>query len=141
MIWVAALGSNLSAYFILAANSWMQHPVGYRINPVTHRAQLTSIWKVLTNSTVLAALPHVFFAGLVTAGVFVVAASAWHLARRSGRDTELFRRAAGALDGLPAADEDGRRGSPLQHLLVGLVLTVHGGHAERQQPAVGRPGA
>jgi cytochrome bd-type quinol oxidase subunit 1 len=78
MIWVAALGSNLSAYFILAANSWMQHPVGYRINPVTHRAQLTSIWKVLTNSTVLAALPHVFFAGLVTAGVFVVAASAWH---------------------------------------------------------------
>ncbi len=96
MIWLAALGSNLSAYFILAANSWMQHPVGYRINPVTHRAELTSIWKVLTNSTVLAALPHVFFAGLVTAGVFIVAASAWHLARRSGatvRDTELFRRA------------------------------------------------
>jgi cytochrome d ubiquinol oxidase subunit I len=96
MIWLAALGSNLSAYFILAANSWMQHPVGYRINPVTHRAELTSIWKVLTNSTVLAALPHVFFAGLVTAGMFLVAASAWHLARRPGRpvrDTELFRRA------------------------------------------------
>ncbi len=96
MIWLAALGSNLSAYFILAANSWMQHPVGYRINPVTHRAELTSIWKVLTNSTVLAALPHVFFAGLVTAGMFLVAASAWHLARRAGRpvrDTELFRRA------------------------------------------------
>ena len=96
MIWLAAIGSNLSAYFILAANSWMQHPVGYKINPVTHRAELTSIWKVLTNSTVLAALPHVFFAGLVTAGVFLVAASAWHLARRSGRtvrDTELFRRA------------------------------------------------
>jgi cytochrome d ubiquinol oxidase subunit I len=96
MIWLAALGSNLSAYFILAANSWMQHPVGYRINPVTHRAELTSIWKVLTNSTVLAALPHVFFAGLVTAGLFIVAASAWHLARRSGaevRSTELFRRA------------------------------------------------
>ena len=74
----------------------MQHPVGYKIDPVTHRAELTSIWTVLTNSTVLAALPHVFFAGLVTAGVFVVAASAWHLARRSGRsvrDTELFRRA------------------------------------------------
>ena len=96
MIWLAAIGSNLSAYFILAANSWMQHPVGYKINPVTHRAQLTSIWKVLTNSTVLAALPHVFFAGLVTAGVFIVAASGWHLARRPGksvRDTELFRRA------------------------------------------------
>ncbi len=44
-IWLAAIGTNLSAYFILAANSWMQHPVGYRINPVTHRAQLTSIWR------------------------------------------------------------------------------------------------
>jgi len=91
-----SLGTVLSAAFIMAANSWMQHPVGYRIDPVTHRAELTSIWKVLTNSTVLAALPHVFFAGLVTAGVFLVAASAWHLARRSGRpvrDTELFRRA------------------------------------------------
>ena len=90
-IWLAAIGSNLSAYFILAANSWMQHPVGYRINPVTHRAQLTSIWAVLTNSTVLAALPHVFFAGFVTAGIFMVAASAWHVARR--HDTEVFRRA------------------------------------------------
>jgi cytochrome bd ubiquinol oxidase subunit I len=91
MIWLAALASNLSAYFILAANSWMQHPVGFRINPVTHRAELTSIWAVLTNSTVLAALPHVFFAGLVTAGIFMVAASAWHVARKS-TDTGLFRR-------------------------------------------------
>jgi cytochrome bd ubiquinol oxidase subunit I len=39
-IWLAAVGTNLSAFFILAANSWMQHPVGYRINPVTHRTQL-----------------------------------------------------------------------------------------------------
>jgi cytochrome bd ubiquinol oxidase subunit I len=91
-IWLAAIGSNLSAYFILAANSWMQHPVGFRINPVTHRAELTSIWAVLTNSTVLAALPHVLFAGLVTAGVFMVAVSAWHVARKS-KDTGMFRRA------------------------------------------------
>jgi cytochrome d ubiquinol oxidase subunit I len=89
-IWLAAIGSNISAYFILAANSWMQHPVGFRINPVTHRAELTDIWAVLTNSTVLAALPHVFFAGFVTAGVFLAGASAWHLARRS--ETAMFRR-------------------------------------------------
>jgi cytochrome bd ubiquinol oxidase subunit I len=89
-IWFAAIGSNISAYFILAANSWMQHPVGYRINPVTHRAELTNIWAVLTNSTVLAALPHVFFAGFITAGIFLAAASAWHLARRN--ETALFRR-------------------------------------------------
>ncbi len=90
-IWIAAIGTNLSAFFILAANSWMQHPVGYVINPVTHRAQLTSIVALLTNSTVLAAWPHVILASFLCAGGVVIAASAWHLAR--GSDTELFRRA------------------------------------------------
>jgi cytochrome bd ubiquinol oxidase subunit I len=90
-IWLAAVGTNLSAFFILAANSWMQHPVGYRINPATHRTELTSIVALLTNSTVLAAWPHVIFAAFVTAGMVIVAASAWHLARRT--DTEVFSRA------------------------------------------------
>jgi cytochrome bd ubiquinol oxidase subunit I len=90
-IWLAAIGTNLSAYFILAANSWMQHPVGYRINPVTHRAQLTSIVALLTNSTALAAWPHVITASFLCAGGVIIAASAWHLAR--GNQTELFRRA------------------------------------------------
>jgi cytochrome bd ubiquinol oxidase subunit I len=90
-IWLAAIGSNVSAFFILAANSWMQHPVGYHINPATHRAELTSIMAVLTNSTVLAALPHVILAGFVTAGLFLIAVSAWHLARRN--EVDLFRRA------------------------------------------------
>src|SRR5512139_2482762 len=43
-MWMVALGSNVSALWILAANSWMQHPVGYKINPETNRAELTSIW-------------------------------------------------------------------------------------------------
>ncbi|MCO5999752.1 cytochrome ubiquinol oxidase subunit I [Actinoallomurus rhizosphaericola] len=90
-IWLAALGTNLSAYFILAANSWMQHPVGYRLNPVTHRAELTSITKVLTNSTTLVTFPHVLFGAFLTGGVFVVGVSAWHLARR--RETVLFGKA------------------------------------------------
>ncbi len=90
-IWLAAIASNLSAYFILAANSWMQHPVGYRVNPVTHRVELTSIWALMTNSTVLAAWPHVIFAGFVTAGAVVIAASAWHLARNS--QVDVFHRA------------------------------------------------
>jgi cytochrome d ubiquinol oxidase subunit I len=49
-IWVAAVGTALSAYFILAANSWMQHPVGYEYNPVTGRAELTDFLALLTNS-------------------------------------------------------------------------------------------
>src|SRR5438045_2535304 len=66
-------------------------PVGCRINPATHRAELTSIWKVLTNSTTLVTFPHVLFGGFLTGGVFLVGIAAWHLARRN--DAELFRRA------------------------------------------------
>jgi cytochrome bd ubiquinol oxidase subunit I len=88
-IWIAAIGTNLSAFFILAANSWMQHPVGYRMNPVTHRPQLTSIVAVLTNSTVLAAWPHVICAAFLIAGMVIAAASAWHVSR--GRQLEVFR--------------------------------------------------
>jgi len=94
-IWLAAIGTSLSAYFILAANAWMQHPVGYAINPVTHRAELTSIMALLTNSTALAAWPHVFFASFLITGAVVIAAAAWHLARaRAGTDgdRQLFRR-------------------------------------------------
>ncbi|WP_169948976.1 cytochrome ubiquinol oxidase subunit I [Microbispora sp. H11081] len=91
-IWLAAIGTNLSAYFILAANSWMQHPVGYRLNPVTGRAELTDIWAVLTNSTTLAAFPHVIFGAFVSAGAFVIGVSAWQLAR--GREKDLFRKSA-----------------------------------------------
>jgi cytochrome d ubiquinol oxidase subunit I len=88
-IWLAAIGTNISAFFILAANSWMQHPVGFRYNPTTHRAELTDIWAVLGNSTLMAALPHVLFGGFMTAGVFVIGVSAWHVARR--REVDVFR--------------------------------------------------
>ncbi|GAA2883509.1 cytochrome ubiquinol oxidase subunit I [Streptosporangium fragile] len=91
-IWLAAIGTNLSAYFILAANSWMQHPVGYRLNPETGRAELTDIWAVLTNSTTLATFPHVLFGAFVTAGAFVAGVSAWQLLRK--RHVELFRTSA-----------------------------------------------
>ncbi|MEO3854190.1 cytochrome ubiquinol oxidase subunit I [Acrocarpospora sp. B8E8] len=88
-IWLASIGTAISAYFILAANSWMQHPVGYRLNPVSGRAELTDIWAVLTNSTTLATFPHVIFGAFVTAGAFVAGVSAWQLARK--RDVALFR--------------------------------------------------
>ena len=85
-IWLAAIGTNLSAFFILAANSWMQHPVGFRINAERNRAELTSIWKVLTNSTVLVALPHTIVASFLTAGMFLVSVSAWLLYRNRQMD-------------------------------------------------------
>jgi cytochrome d ubiquinol oxidase subunit I len=87
-IWLASIGTILSAYFILAANSWMQHPVGYRLNPVTNRAELTDFGAVLTNSTTLVTFPHTITACLLTGGAFMLAVSAWHLARQ--RDREVF---------------------------------------------------
>ncbi|MGW5156701.1 cytochrome ubiquinol oxidase subunit I [Nonomuraea wenchangensis] len=89
-IWLAAIGTNVSAYFILAANSWMQHPVGYRIN--NGRAELTDIWAVLTNSTTLVTFPHVIAGGFLVAGGFVLGVSAWFLMRR--REVDVFRPAA-----------------------------------------------
>lgn len=88
-IWLVSIGTMLSAYFILAANSWMQHPVGYIVNPVSGRAELTDFGAVLTNSTAVGAFTHTITAAWVTAGIFVVAISAWHLAR--GTHTDVFR--------------------------------------------------
>ncbi|NRQ30565.1 cytochrome ubiquinol oxidase subunit I [Nonomuraea sp. NN258] len=90
-IWAAAIGSNLSAYFILAANAWMKHPVGYEV--VDGKARMTDIWAVLTNSTALAQVPHVIGAAFVVAGGFVLAVSGyWLLKTRAG----MWRSAARA---------------------------------------------
>ncbi len=89
-IWLLALGVNLSAYFILAANSFMQHPVGVRFNPTTGRAELRSIGDLLTNITALATFPHVVAGAWLVAGGFVLAVSAWHLAHRP-ESAETFR--------------------------------------------------
>ncbi|MFG3436378.1 cytochrome ubiquinol oxidase subunit I [Nonomuraea sp. NPDC047897] len=78
-IWAAAIGSNLSAYFILAANAWMKHPVGYEV--VDGRARMTDLWAVLTNSTALAQVPHVIGAAFIVAGGFVLAVSGYWLLR------------------------------------------------------------
>ncbi|MGE3287116.1 MAG: cytochrome ubiquinol oxidase subunit I [Pseudonocardia sp.] len=88
-IWLAAIGTMLSAYFILAANSWMQHPVGYVINDARGRAELVDFGAVLTNNTAVAAFAHTITAAFVTGGMFLIAISAWHLAR--GNETDVFR--------------------------------------------------
>ena len=89
-IWLVALGTWLSAYFILVANSWMQHPVGYKL--VDGEAHLTDVWALLSNPFALRAYLHVLLVGLTTGSIVVLGISCWHLLR--GRDTELFRRAA-----------------------------------------------
>jgi cytochrome d ubiquinol oxidase subunit I len=89
-IWAVAVGGVLSAAFIMAANSWMQRPVGYQLNG--GRAQLTDIWAVLTSIVFLWAYLHVLAASLVTGSVVMLAVSAWQLRRRSSPD--MFQRSA-----------------------------------------------
>jgi len=92
-IWMVVLGTQLSAYFILAANSWMQNPVGFRYNADRGRAELTDIWAVLTNKVVLVTYPHTIFAAFMVGGAFVAGVAIWHLVRRPGVDTGAFRTA------------------------------------------------
>ena len=93
-IWAAAIGSMLSAYAILAANSWMQNPVGYRIDPDTGRAQLTDIGAVLGNKVALITFPHTIAGCFLTAGALMAGVALWHLRRRpTGPDAAAFRSA------------------------------------------------
>ncbi|TDC22688.1 cytochrome ubiquinol oxidase subunit I [Streptomyces sp. 8K308] len=88
-IWTVAVGTVISAYFILAANSWMQHPVGYRINEESGRAELTDFWHVLTQNTAVAQFFHTITAAFLTGGAFMVGIAAYHLIRH--RHTAVMR--------------------------------------------------
>jgi cytochrome d ubiquinol oxidase subunit I len=105
-MWIASAGTLLSAYFILAANSWMQHPVGYHYNPVTHREELTSFLAVMTNPEQLATFPHTVAGCFLTAGALVAGIAMWHLIRNpEAEGVTAFRSAAkaGAITTLAAA--------------------------------------
>ena len=85
-IWMAWIGAVMSAYFILAANSFMQNPVGYRMADDGGRAELIDIGAVLTNRVALGAFPHTLFAAFMFAAAVVIAVAAWHLARHQNQE-------------------------------------------------------
>src|SRR5499425_995029 len=85
-IWMVAVGSLLSAMFILAANSWMQHPVGYKM--VNGQPQLDNIVAVFTNPVFLWGYGKVVLASITTGTLVMLAVSAWHL--RKGKDPKIF---------------------------------------------------
>ncbi len=90
-LWAAVIGSIVSAYFIIAANSWMQHPVGVTVGP-DGRPRQVDFLAVLTNNTALAAFSHALVAALLVAGALLVGVGLYQLRRRAlaGRpDTEV----------------------------------------------------
>ncbi len=82
-IWLVAIGSTISAYWIIIANAWMQHPVGFQI--VNGQAHLTSFAAVALNPKGLSWFWHIWFGGLTVAAFFVLAVSAYHLRRATAR--------------------------------------------------------
>ena len=114
-IWIFALGSWLSAFFIIAANSWMQRPVGSTI--ADGRAELTDVWALMSNRLGIVASTHVILVGVTTACVVVFGIACWHLVRRQN---ELFLPAAklALIVGVPVSALNLAIGSHL-----GVVIT------------------
>lgn len=88
--WLVAIGSNMSALWILIANGWMQNPVGAEFNFETMRMELTSFGELLFNPVAQVKFVHTVAAGYVTGSVFVLAISSWYLLKR--RDLGFARR-------------------------------------------------
>jgi cytochrome d ubiquinol oxidase subunit I len=89
-IWAVSAGTALSALFIMAANSWMQHPVGYQM--VNGKPVLNDIWALFTNPVFLWGYSKVLLASLVTGAMVMLAVSAWQL--RRGQDKDVFLKTA-----------------------------------------------
>src|SRR5262245_20756476 len=89
-IWLVAIGSNLSALWILLANGWMQHPVGYVVNEANGRAELVDFFALITNPKGWIFFWHTISDGLAMAAFFILAVSAYHLFRQ--QNVDFFKR-------------------------------------------------
>ncbi len=88
--WLVAIGSNLSALWILVANGWMQFPTGTHFNPDTARNEMTSFWEVLFSPVAMNKFLHTITSGFVLSSIFVIGVSAWFLLRK--RETLLAKK-------------------------------------------------
>ena len=88
--WLTAIGTNLSAIWILIANSWMQYPIGMEFNPDTARSEMTDFWQVVFSPVAINKFLHSVTNGYVLASIFVIAVSSWFLLRK--REQTLARK-------------------------------------------------
>ncbi len=126
--WLVAIGSNLSALWILIANAWMQNPVGATFNPATMRMEVSSFFDVLFNPVAQAKFVHTVSAGYVTGAVFVLSIGAFYLLR--GRHREIARRSitvaasfglASALSVVVLGDESGYTAGLNQKMKIAAI--------------------
>ncbi len=113
-IWLVALGSNISALWILIANSFMQHPVGFTME--NGHAVMTDFGALLANPYLWTQFPHTVTSGFTTAAFFILGISAYHLVRR--REVDFFRRSfqlAGVFG------------------IIAIILVILVGHSQTQR--------
>lgn len=121
-MWLVAIGGNISALWILIANSFMQNPVGYALR--NGRAEMTDFWALLGNPNVWHQFPHVLSAGISTAGFLVMAFSAYHLLKKNPQTRDFFQRSFHWAAGFA---------------LVGSIMVGVIGHAQGQYLAKIQP--
>ncbi len=121
-IWLVAIGSNLSAIWILIANGWMQSPVGYTINNAAGRAELVDFPALITNPKAWLFIWHTLASGFVTASFFILGISAYHLARKQDPKAFKYSFQLAAVIGMIAI------------VLVGLAGDSQGKYMRTDQP-------
>jgi len=129
--WLVALGTNLSALWILIANGWMQNPVGAVFNPDTMRMEMTDFFALVFNPVAQAKFVHTVSAGYVAGAMFMAAISAWYLLR--GRHVDLAKRSmavaasfglAGALSAVVLGDESGYLSTEHQKMKLAAIESM-----------------
>ena len=105
--WMVAIGSNLSALWILVANGWMQHPAGMAFNPDTVRYEMHNFWQVLFSPAAMAKFTHTTSTSFIVGSLFVISVSSWYLLK--GRHLDMARK------------------SILVASVFGLVATIYAG--------------
>ncbi|EJW09769.1 Cytochrome d ubiquinol oxidase subunit I [Rhodovulum sp. PH10] len=128
VVFLTALGTNLSALWILVANGWMQNPVGAEFSADTMRMEMTDFWAVVFNPVAQVKFIHTTAAGYVTASMFVIGISAWYLLK--GRDVAFAKRSfavaagfglASALSVIVLGDESGYELGDVQKMKLAAI--------------------
>ncbi|MGV8885671.1 MAG: cytochrome ubiquinol oxidase subunit I [Microbacteriaceae bacterium] len=124
-LWIAVIGSVVSAYFIIVANSWMQHPVGVEL--IDGRPVMTDIWAVLGNNTAVTAYAHTIMGALGVAGGFLIGIAWYQLwqRRRDGIDTvdATGRVVVGENPSIPGRDREDHT-VWLRSLRIGAIVAI-----------------
>jgi len=142
--WLVAIGANLSALWILVANSWMEHPVGMVFNPETARNEMSSFRDVVLNPVAIDKFTHTVTSGFVLASVFVIGISSWFIIRKReeilARKSILIAGIFGLVSSLALAltgDSSARTLAQVQPVKFAAMEALYNGKSEAGLTVIG----